>query len=66
MRDAVITGAGALVDGARQGVRQAVARYKRERAWSTTRRVFTTVGVAAAIAGVAYGTVAAIRAVRNA
>ena len=65
MRDTVINGAGALAEGARQGVRSAVARYKRDRGWSRTRRVVTTVGVAAAIAGVVYGTVAAFRAVRD-
>jgi hypothetical protein len=61
----VAAGAGALAEGARQGIKHAVQQYRSTRTWRKTRQVVKTVGVAAAVVGVAYGTFAAIRAVRN-
>jgi hypothetical protein len=64
MQDAV-AGAGALAAGAREGIKHAVAQYRSAHTRRRVRQVFKTVGVAAAVLGVAYGTFAAIRAVRN-
>ena len=65
LQDAVVAGAGALAEGTRQGIKHAVARYERARTRRKAKQLFKAVGVAAAVAGAAYGTYAAIRAARN-
>ena len=58
MRAALMTGAGALVETARRRIKRATARRR-------SKAVLKKVGIAAAVAGAAFGTVAAFRAARN-
>jgi len=64
MRAAVMTGAGALVETARRGIKRAISRRRRERTLSKSKAVLKKAGIAAAIAGAAFGTIAAVRAAR--
>ena len=65
MRAAVMTGAGALVATARRGIKRVIARKRRERALTRSKSVLKKVGIATAVAGAVFGTVAAIRSARD-
>ena len=65
MRAVLVTGAGALIETARRGIKRAIARKRRERNINQGKSVLKKVGIVAAVAGATYGTVAAFRAARD-
>jgi hypothetical protein len=61
-RTLLLTGTGALIEAARRALKRGIARRKRTLAMRRTRSVFKKVGLAAAVAGLGFWTMSAIRA----